>query len=158
MNTVDGRTLLITAIEATMTVSALYNVPPVGVYSTRAARSFSCSFILKETQSPEGVGMAGGGAWSVSQLVFKVDCIGLDGVVDAQMKGKWLTGSVMKDMITPRGRSAKQKNCIRPHCSVWTLHSALRRVVTDVSSSVIVFYMSLVPGERTSHCKFNSDL
>ena len=53
--------------------------------------------------------MAGGGAWSVSQLVFKVDFIGPDGVADAQMKGKWVTGSVMKDMITQRGRSAKPK-------------------------------------------------
>ena len=101
--------LLITAIEATMTVSALYNVPPVGVYSTLAARWFNCSFILKETQAPEGGGMAGVGAWSVSQLVFKVDFIGPDGVADAQMKGKWVTGSVMKDMITPRGCSAKPK-------------------------------------------------
>ena len=92
-----------------MIVAALYIVPPVGVYSTLAARWFSCSFILKETQAPEGGGRAGGGAWSVSQLVFKVDFIGPDGVADAQMKGKWVTGSVMKDMNAPRGRSVKPK-------------------------------------------------
>ena len=66
-----------------MPVAALCSVPLLGVCITLEARWCSCLFMLKDTQAPEGGGLGGVGAWSVSQLVFKVDLIGPDGVSDA---------------------------------------------------------------------------
>ena len=84
----------------------MYSELPVGIYGSLQVGRYRSSFIIKEARAPTGGGL-GGGVWSMSQIVFKVDFVGTDGTVDAQMRDKWVTGSVMKDMITPRGQIQK---------------------------------------------------
>ena len=105
-NPLGGRNMLITTIESTMTMSEMYSEPPVGIYSELTGAWYRSSFIIKEARAPTGGGL-GGGVWSMSQIVFRVDFIAKDGTVDANMRDRWVTGLVMKDMITPRGRSQK---------------------------------------------------
>ena len=109
MNAERGQTQLITCIESTMTMSELYSTPPIGMYRRLDNAWYKCSLIVKEANTPIGGGLPGLGSWSMNQLVFRVDFIGGDGAVDPQMSDKWVTGSTMKDMITPRGRGQKPK-------------------------------------------------
>jgi hypothetical protein len=106
MNAAEDRTVLTSTIESTMTMSGTYNDPPVGTFSELTAAWHKASFIIKEARPPAGGGL-GGGVWSMSQIVFRVDFIAKDGTVDAIMQNKWVTGSVMMAMITPRGLSKK---------------------------------------------------
>ena len=109
MNAADDRTQLIIAIEGTMTVSQLYSHPPIGIYGRLGVTSYKCSFIIKEARAPIGGGLSQVGTWSMTQMVFRVNFVGPNGEIDPIMRDKWVTGSVMKDLITPRGHGQRPK-------------------------------------------------
>jgi len=106
MNVAADRTVLISTIESTMTMSGTYTAPPVGIFSELTAKWHKASFIIKEARPPAGGG-PGGVVWSMTQIVFRVDFIAKDGTVDAIMQNKWVTGSVMMAMISRKGLSKK---------------------------------------------------
>ena len=103
MNSPASRTMLITIIESSMTIADNSAELPRGVYSSLDAGWYKCSFIIKEARAPVG------GGWSLTQIVFRLNFIGSDGNEDPQRQDKWVTGPVMKDMITPKGHGNKPK-------------------------------------------------
>ena len=102
MNSPASRTMLITIIESSMTIADNSANLPRGVYSSLDVVWYKCSFIIKEAHAP----LEGG--WSLTQIVFRVNYIGID-KEDAHKRDKWVTGTIMKDMITPQGHGHKPK-------------------------------------------------